>query len=97
MRLYFIQIISDKNSVPNNIDLHKIVAEHLVLGPALQWRLQIKEGDRLPMTLCMEPGCTPRPGSSVGPPQGAGSSDAAVVCAAWWGSGALGAPEHPAQ
>ena len=43
MWLYFTQIISDKNSVPNNIDLHKIVAEHLALGPALHWRLQIKE------------------------------------------------------
>lgn len=45
------QIISDKNSVPNNIDLHKIVTEHLVLGPAFCSRLQIEKEDGLPMDL----------------------------------------------
>lgn len=35
---YFIRIISDENSVPNNIDLHKIVTEHLVEGPCASAR-----------------------------------------------------------
>lgn len=44
------QIISDKNSVPNNIDLHKMVTEHLVLGPAFYSRLQIQKEGGLPRT-----------------------------------------------
>ena len=87
------QIISDKNSVPNNIDLHKIVTEHLVLGPAFCIRLQIKKEDGLPRT-SWSGAWGGLPASSVGLLREPTSSENTPAGAARWGgrrpSGRLG-------